>query len=314
MNSRVFQLLAVFMILAVCVSGAFAEQHKSAPYHIAIVQNHHQGQQVPSPLLTANLYGTAATFVGSPYADAAAAGYNPLNATGADLWPCFGSATDTAGTNANPYCASFADDYYVSTSGSPTTNVYIPGGAAVLGTPSYTWSLTACDASTTADTFNFCGQTNTWYEDDTGDSADELTYSITAQQGTTYVSDSGTVVFGPNGFGGASPAANVVIYGDANFGTDGVATGPNNGNCSADFGYPLTAGAWPGSTYVIAAGKTCKNPTAGTVSFVATTEVATPVYTESSKASVCLTTPTPCWTVKFTKKYALTQKFSINLE
>lgn len=80
-----------------------------------------------------------------------------------------------------------------------------------------------------------CDQTETFYEDDTGDSTDDLLYSVVVEQGTSVIADSGTIDFGPNPCGG-SPAV-VVFTGDANFGTLGV-TGKNNGNCDADFNYP----------------------------------------------------------------------------
>jgi len=170
--------------------------------------------------------------------------YDGANSDGTELWPCFGAGSGTP----NPDCDALGDP-----SGP------FPGGGAALGTPAYVWTLAAdsvdtplqpygCNASTTADATNYCGQTNTWYEDWSGDTADELLYIIDGtQNGTTNVLfDSGTVDFGPNPYGdlfaAPGPPADVVIYGDQNFGTYGVGTGPNNGACEADFNYPIPGG------------------------------------------------------------------------
>ena len=181
---------------------------------------------------------------------------------------------------------------------------YLPTGGAAIGIPQYVWSFSACDGTSN---LNPCGQTETWYEDDSGDTTDDLIYAITATQvqsgKTVYVADSGVVDFaGPNPFGGASPPADVVIYGDQNFGTGG-ATGKNNGNCSANFNYPVS---WPTITYpyVVAANKTCVNPLPGLVTITALTELAHPTYTVHGSTA----------TVKFTVIKKLTQKWTIWLQ
>jgi hypothetical protein len=288
--------LVVLTVLAFTVVGQLAV---AQPHHYTVkVVPRAQAEAVPESGVAKNLYGTSAVFAFSPYTQSS----SPTNSDGTDLWPCFGSYTSSGGTSSeNPDCPTIGD---------PSQG--FPAGGVVLGGYAYTWSLSDCNATST--TAPPCGQTETWYEDDSGDSTDELTYTIEATQGSTVIADSGTVVFGPNTFGGQSPAANIVISGDENFGDMGVKTGPNNGNCDADFDYPLTSAAFPGSTYVIAAGKTCGAAVSGPVSLTATTEVATPKYTKSTSSSVCGSVGTPCYTVKFTKKYSVTQKWTINLQ
>jgi hypothetical protein len=249
-----------------------------------------------NPPPTKNLYGLGQAFVFSPFTQSS----SPTNSDGTDLWPCFGNTS-----SANVDCP---------TIGNPTQT--FPTGAAALGTPAYVWSFSACDASSSS--VGPCGQTNTWYEDDTLDTTDDLIYSITATQvqsgKTVYVADSGIVDFaGVNPFGGASPAADVVIYGDQNFGTLGV-TGKNNGNCSGNFNYPVASNQESGITYpyVIAAGKTCVDPVPGLVTLTATTELGTPTYTKTTKG--CPNGETSCYTVKFTKKYSVSQKWTIWLQ
>jgi len=273
--------VVVALIIAFCAFGQLVLAETPHNYQVRVVPRT-QGNAIHASTLADNLYPTWAAFAGSPWTSTS----SPTNSDGTDLWPCFGG-----GNTQNVDCPTIGD---------PTQN--FPDNGVAVGSPSYTWSLSACDATSTSS--NYCGQTETWYEDDSNDSSDFLIYSITAQQGSNYIADSGTVVFGPNSFGGLSPAANVIIYGDQNFGTMGE-TGVNNGNCEANYDYPLSSPGWPGSTYVIAAGKTCVAPVTGTVNFVATTEVATPSYTKQKNGT---------YTVKFTSKYKLQQKWSITLQ
>jgi hypothetical protein len=261
--------------------------------------------------LANGLYSAGAAFVGTPYSDSAIAGNSAgvFNADGTEVWPCFGGYDGSTESTENADCEYFEDTGYTPKS------VPLPAGAAILGTPSYTWSLADCDAS--ASTVNPCGQTNTWYEDDSNDSTDELLYIIEVTQGTAVIADSGTVDFGPNVYGGLSPAADVVIYGDQNFGTMGE-TGENNGNCEASFGYPLATNANPGSVYTVQANKTCVAPVAGLAKLTATTEIASPAYTALTRGTggngqTCTKTA-PCYDVKYTVKYKLAQSWDINLE
>jgi hypothetical protein len=293
---RIFQVAVLVLIVAFCF-GQFA---------LAADPHHWTVKAIPSGSVRANgahsnaadannLYAEYAAFVLSPVT----AYVNPFNTDGSELWPCFGG-----GTAANTDCSSIGDPAQ-------------PYVGVSLGAPSWTWPLSLCDASSTADAGNYCGQTNTWYEDDSLDSTDDLTYLIYATQGaaTNFIADSGTVDFGPNVYGVLNPGYSVIIYGDQNFGTYGVAAGPNNGACSGPYNYPLTAPANPGAVYVIPAGKTCHNPASGLVNFAAVTEIGTPKYKKSTSATVCAPAGgPPCWTVSFTKKKAITQKWSIWLD
>jgi hypothetical protein len=321
MTSRSPKLFACLAVVALFICGqAFAEDKKpEVPHHwhISVMPHNSNGLHVQANIggaPPANLYSLGEQFVTEP---------NPPfnNSDASDYWPCFG--TGGSGTAENPDCPTLGD---------PT--IPFPGGAAVLGTPTYVWYLNAnstdaplqpfgCLANTTADATNYCGQTNTWYEDWSNDTADELLYTLEATQNGSVIADSGTVDFGPNTFGGLVPAADVVIYGDQNFGTDGVATGPNNGNCEMNFDYPLTAPSYPG-VYVVAAKKTCVNPVASSsisgaitlqeVKLTATTEIGTPAYTHSTSAVTCAGTAGPpysCYTVKWTSVHKLTQSWYI---
>lgn len=278
-RTRCFHLATVALIVTVCFSGQLALSQS----HFEVRAVPHQAQTTPdsNPAPTANLYGLSATFAGTPFA------LGP-NTDGSDRWPCFGS------NSTNTDCP---------TIGNPS--ITFPTGGAALGVPQYVWSYTACDANSSS--VPPCGQTNTFYEDDSNDSTDDLIYLLTATQvqsgKVVYVADSGTVDFaGANPFGGAAPPADVVIYGDQNFGTLG-ATGKNNGNCSANFNYPVT---YPTITYpyVVAANKTCVNPVPGLVTITALTELAHPTYTQHGSTA----------TVKFTIIKKLQQKWTIWLQ
>ncbi len=237
-------LLQVFLTLAIAALFVCGQQVFAAevPHHWHVKVLPHQptnrsgeASDAVGAAPAAGLYGIGQAFVETPLGQSE-------NTAGAELWPCFGGS----GT-AQPDCA------FIGSTG--TADAASLSGSAVLGTPAYVWYLNVdttdapnqpfgCAATTTADTENYCGQTNTWYEDWSGDTADELTYLLEATQNGSVVADSGTVDFGPNSYGANTPVADVVIYGDQNFGTDGVATGPNNGNCEANFNYPI-----PGAYY-----------------------------------------------------------------
>ena len=295
--TRIFQVAVVVLIVAFCF-GQFA---------LAADSHHWAARAVPSTNMRGpgvhgnaadanNLYALWGAFAGGPIASYA----SPFNSDGSEIWPCFGG-----GTAANPDCPSI---------GSPTQPFATSG--VVVGAPFFTWPLSFCDQTTT--TATPCGQTETWYEDDSADTTSDLTYLITATQGTgtglKYIADSGTVDFGPNPFGVlGNPGGVIIISGDQGFGTMGQ-TGPNNGNCFASFNYPLTAPANPGGVYVVAAGKTCVAPVSGLVTFTAVTELGKPAYKKQTSATVCGSVPTPCYTVTFAKKKAITQKWTIWLD
>jgi hypothetical protein len=290
-----FALLAV-VALSICGPRAYAAENHNK-YTIKFVPHRTDAVATPAALAN-NLYSVGAWF--------AATSYPTANTDGSNLWPCFGSYDGSSTSTENPDCP---------TIGSP--KVGFPIGGVVLGTPSYSWSLAACNA--TSSTSPECGETETWYEDDTNDlsATDELLYTIEATQGTTVIADSGTVDFGPNPYAGGSPAYDIIIYGPQNFGNMGVTAGPNNGNCIPNEGYPLATAANPGSVYVVAAGKTCGVPTTGAVSLTATTEVGSPTYTAVTKGTggngQACTKTAPCYDTKWTSKYKLTQKWTIYL-
>jgi hypothetical protein len=303
MNCRLFQVLTFLAIIALFIHGQpVVAQSEPHHYRVEAVDREQPEAPATNPPPAKNLYGVYQAFVGSPFASKDTA----TNSDGTEIWPCFGATSP-----GNVDCPNV---------GKPAQ--LLPPNAAVLGTPSLTWpfanatGVVGCDQSTTTDT-KPCGQTNTWYEDDTLDSTDDLTYTIVATQiqGTKMVTlaNSGTVDFGANPFGAAT-GANVVIFGDQGFGTIGVPTGPNNGECSTSFNYPLTAPKNPGGTYVIAAGKTCLNPKPGLVTITATTELGTPTYTKSTSKTACAPVTPPCYLVTYTKKYSVIQKWNIWLK
>ncbi len=191
--------------------------------------------------------------------------------TGVDEWPCSGG---------QPECA--------------TIN---PLGL-VVGDPAYIWSLTDCNATSTS-TPN-CGQTETWYEDNTNDTTDDLIYSLVARQGKNYIYDSGTVDFGVVYVGAPFPHLGGLIS-DSNFGTMGE-TGENNGNCYASYNYPYPT--LPGY-FTIAANQTCSAPIAGPVSITATTALATPTWKYKNGVP---------YEVTFTIKHGITQEWTIYLQ
>ncbi|MGB9235987.1 MAG: hypothetical protein WCC04_16375 [Terriglobales bacterium] len=314
--TRIFQIAVLVLVVAFCfgqmaVAGNVPHNWgvKAIPASHARAQAIHSNATMPN-----NLYAEWQYFVGTPWA----AYSSPTNTDTSDIWPCFGG-----GTSANPDCPTIGD---------PTQPFAVNG--VVVGAPSYTWGLAFCNANTS--TSGYCGQTETWYEDDSTDITDDLTYLITATQvqggSTKYLVDSGTVDFGTNPYGAlGNPGGTIIIYGDQNLGTYGVATGPNNGNCDANFQYPIPGYVSPTATptgiaypFVIAAGKTCSapiattSPTVGEVTFTATTELGTPKYTKLTTGldgygNHC-TVAAPCAKVTYTKIHSISQKWTIVLE
>src|SRR5215469_15740605 len=229
------------------------------------------------------------------------------NADGSDLWPCIGRATG------NPDCPVV---------GNPS--ITLPRGGIVLGFPSFTWSLAAgpaavngvgCDALSNGTTgaqptqYRPCAQLDTWFEDNSNDPTDDLLQRITVTQGSRVIYDSGTVDYGPAG--PITYPVRVLLNTDVNFGFwPGAAVGPNNGNCVANVGYPLSAPTNPGTTYVVAAGQTCEQPVAGKVRIVTVTMLATPTYAQAS-GDVCSSSgvASPCFTVTWTKRDEIHQDF-----
>jgi hypothetical protein len=291
--TKVFQCAVLALIVAFCFgTSALAAE---VPHHwsVKVVPGSVQHAQKLHPRAadTNGLYSSGEAFVATPFDF-----YASENSDGSDVWPCFGG-----GTSANSDCPTIGD---------PAQDNY----SVAIGSPAFTYSLAGCDATSTSSLP--CGQTNTWYEDDSLDSTDDLTYLIEATQGTTVIADSGTVDFGPNPYGVSNPGFNIIIYGDQAFGTEGQ-SGVNNGECSAAFNYPLASAANPGAVYVIPAGKTCHAPVSGLVTLAATTELGTPKYTKKTSGVIDGTTCSvahPCYTVTYTKKFSLAQKWTIWLD
>ncbi|HTA66487.1 MAG TPA: hypothetical protein VK753_13395 [Xanthomonadaceae bacterium] len=260
----------------------------------------------------ADIYGLQASFTQ----------VNPTegpNADGTDLWPCFGYGTK--GTN--PDCP---------TIGNPAIPFRI--GGIVAGNPQYVWMLAnntgygyhndfgngnGCDAYVNGTTgpsgaaYKPCGQIATWYEDNTNDSTDDLLQRIVVRQGDRVIYDSGMVDYGP-----AGPSVNypvdVILNTDANFGYwPGSTLGPNNGNCSANLGYPLSAPANPGAVYVVAADRTCARPATGKATVTTSTILATPYYHKAT-GGACSGGASTCYTVDWKRNYEIHQDFDLFLE
>jgi hypothetical protein len=239
------------------------------------------------------------------------------NADGSDVWPCFGRAS-------NPDCA---------TVGNPP--VTLPRGGIVMGRAAFSWALqndniigfglgngTGCDALTNGTVgqpsegvlYRPCGQIFTSFEDTTGDSTDDLLQRIVVRQGDRIIYDSGIVDFGPAG--PIKYPVDVDLYYDANFGYwPGAQNGPDNGNCSGNLDYPLTAATFPPTGYVVASNSTCQQPVAGPATFTTYTELATPEYKQvSGRACTSKGVTSPCFTVKWTRRYVIHQDWNIFLQ
>jgi hypothetical protein len=239
------------------------------------------------------------------------------NADGSDIWPCLGRGNNTDCTLI----------------GNPP--VALPRGGIVMGRPAFTWALqnnniigfglgngTGCDALTNGTVgqpsegvlYRPCGQIFTSYEDDTGDSTDDLLQRVVVTQGDKVIFDSGVVDFGPAG--PIKYPVDVILFSDANFGFwPGAEDGPNNGNCSGNLNYPLTAATFPATGYTLASNSTCQQPVAGPATFTTYTELATPQY-ERNTGRTCTSkgVASPCFTVRYTRRYLIHQDWKIFLE
>jgi hypothetical protein len=330
-----FQCTVVVLIIAFCAFGQFAIAQNKPHTHMMVVPRTPSDVHSDALPPTAGIYAVTQGFVGTPYPNWV------QNSNGAELWPCFGSYNGTATSTENVDCP---------TVGSPTIGFTAGGG--VFGTPSYTWPLATstsstgyttygCDGTTNGtqnpyaqgetwdpaaiNTFYIpCGQINTWYEDWTGDSTDEILWNAEVtqvQSGVTKVlADTGIQDWGPNAYGDVSvygQPVDVVFYQDFNFGGLGD-TGKNNGNCVPNFDYPIpqVSGA-PSPSYPLieAAGKTCGEPKTGIATITVTTELGTPTYTLVTTAKGCAPTAPPCYTVKYTvtTPHKISQKWDIYL-
>jgi len=289
-RSRLFQALVLVALVAFFACSQLAVAQEKPHYQIKVLPRMNSDVPQVNPGPPANLYGLGQAFTAFA-----------LDSNSADAWPCFGNTASPS-----PDCSTIQD------------------GGVVVGIPSYVWSFANCDADTngTSNTkYVPCGQTETWYEDDSGTgNTFDLTYLLTAtqvQSGVTkYLVDSGTVDFGPNPFGGATPPSDVIVFGDQNLGDwPGATSGKNNANCTANVNYPTSSDPATG-LFIIQANKTCVAPLPGLVTFTAVTTVAQPIYTMHSTVAACGATPPPCWTVTYsaTGKKFVSQKWNVWLQ
>jgi hypothetical protein len=312
--NRVSRPLRLLVFLTIVAGGLSAEP--------CLAQVHHQ-QMRPAPhgqaLANAAMRADTATLPNQLVAlQATMTQVYPtigINADGSDLWPCFGFSPAP-----NPDCA---------TAGNP--EIQLPLGGAVLGFPAHVWKLQTegsingigCDALTNGTTgpsgaaYKPCGQIATWYEDDTFDSTDDLLQRIVVTQGVEerIIYDSGIVNYGPAGPAVPYPVT-VILNTDANFGYwPGATTGPNNGNCSGNIGYPLTSPANPGQVYVVGGHTSCDQPVPGPAHFATYTVLATPTYRQVTGAA-CTSkgVASPCYTASWTKTHEIHQDFDVFFE
>jgi len=314
--SRMFQTLASLAVAALLACGQQALAQENNHWQTRVpVSTHANVNSLSADPRTAprpDIYGLQATFTQ----------INPTigpNADGTDLWPCFGYGA--LGTN--PDCP---------TIGSPAIPFRL--GGVVVGVPQYVWKLAnnsgygysngdgngnGCDALINGTTgpsgaqYKPCGQIATWYEDDTNDSTDDLLQRIVVRQNNRVIYDSGVVDYGPAGPSVNYPVS-VILNTDANFGYwTGAASGPNNGNCSANVAYPLTSPTFPGRVYVAASGQTCQRPSTGPATFTTSTILATPRYKQAT-GTACAGGVSPCYTVEWIKNYEIHQDFDLFLE
>ncbi|HTD29443.1 MAG TPA: hypothetical protein VK660_08660 [Xanthomonadaceae bacterium] len=315
---RTFQTLASVATVALLICGQQALAQDSthritrvAPQDKARISTAssamYQSQTAPTP----DIYGLQATFTQ----------VNPKegpNADGTDLWPCFGYGSSAT----NLDCP---------TIGNPA----VPFSGVVLGAPQYVWKLAnntgygygggdgngnGCDAMINGTTgplaaqYKPCGQIATWYEDDSNDPADDLLQRIVVRQGDRIIYDSGIVDYGPAPSNLVYPVS-VILNTDANFGYwPGAASGPNNGNCSPDSGYPLTSPTFPtGKIYVVGANQTCQRPATGRATFTTWTALATPMYRQATGAA-CKGGVSPCYKVDWIRNHEIHQDFDVFLE
>ena len=302
---RTLLFLAVVSLVAFCFGTmALAEGPRITP---KVIHNPTtKANVIHSNTLADGLYGGWATLAGTPedyYA-------SPTNSDGYPIWPCFGG-----GTAANADCPQIGDPAQ-------------PNYGIEVGSPFYTWPLALCTGGSSAAAP--CGESETWYEDDSNDTTDILAYEIYAKQGTDYVLNSGWQLYGPNPFGG-EPGANVLFSGPLFIGT---------GECSNNnYNYPIPAAqkgtpactssatCVPNPTYPIeiaptGAGATCHNTVAGTVNFETVTELAEGtaskfVFKNSATTCAGVSSAPYCYTFTVTSKgtaYAVTQKWNNALE
>ena len=214
--------------------------------------------------------------------------------------------------------------------------VPLPRGGIVMGRPAFTWALqnndiigfglgngTGCDALTNGTVgqpsegvlYRPCGQIVTTYEDDTGDSSDDLLQRIVVTQGNKIIFDSGIVDFGPAG--PINYPVSVILDTDANFGYwPGAQNGPNNGNCTGNINYPLRAPRhFPQPDIRLPRTAPASNRWPGRPPSLPTPRSQRP-STSASPETPCTSkgVASPCFTVKFSRRYLIHQNWQIFLE
>lgn len=279
----IFQSAVLALIIAVCAFAQLALAQSAPRSTLRRLPSNPQAAKAQPNDLPANLYGITQLF-------GFAATRFGLNSDGTTIWPCPG--TYTSSTAANPDCPTIGDP-----------SQPFPLGGGVFAQPLYLWSLSECNATSTSTPP--CGQIEYFYEDTTGDITDDLLVHWTAQQGSSYIYDTGLWDFGPDAFGqnGSDYPFTAVVNNDQNFGTMGQ-TGKNNGNCIGDYNYPFVGS--PTYPYFIAANKTCIAAVTGPVTLTGTVELATPNYHVNPKTGET--------TVTYTVKYKEEQKWTIYLQ
>ncbi len=348
MNSRVFQLLAVLMVVAICASGAMAAVANGPHSHIALKSGHHSAAVTPNPgpPPNAGLYGISAYFAAESLNQPGNAWTGPYPGLGTsaspnDLWPCFGADT-LSGT----------DCLYIGSTG--TSDPASLDAEVVIGDPSYTWYLSAntattqpygCDSTGVGpNNIHPCLQIENFYEDNSGDTTDDLLFMVTATQSGGTIYASGTQDYGPNPYGDLDPAGTIVFYEDAVFGIPNGGAENNLGPCFLSYNYPsnVTGGGYAtfeglantfegywgigGTKIGVAGAVTCVAPAPGAAAVTITTQLAAPTWAKETTAAKCtlagvysgatmplgLNSSSPyCYTVKYKAKYTLTQKFNV---
>jgi hypothetical protein len=259
--------------LFVCGQQAFAADSHRPNVKIRLAHRGGQGEmnEVSETAPAAQIYGVSQSFdVTSNYT----------------IWPCFGGAAGCSDTD---------------------------GGSVEVGVPEYAWLLVAntatnpdqefgCNSTTTASAADNCGEAETFYEDFTASTSDDLVVLWEVVQGTAVIYDSGNIDFGPDALGEAvSDYPLTVVFTNAqNFGTQGVSAGPNNGNCFPSFNYPSSVNGFPGQ-FGITGKKTCVNAVSGLATVETTIEKESAAWILSNSATVCAPAGgPPCYTVKYT--------------
>lgn len=322
-KARCLQFVVIAFVVTFCF-GQLATAEMPHSHMIVVPRAHSQirpntgGTGIPA----AGLYAVTQGFFNTPYPN-----WNN-NSDGYELWPCFADTANSSSPTPGPN----PDCQYIG-----TPQIAFQSGGGAFGTAGYSWPLQTtsqygitsygCDGSTNGtqnpytqgetwdpasiDGFYIpCGQINTWYEDWSNDSADDILWSAVVTQGTSVIADTGIQDWGPNTYAAtaAPPPIDVIFYQDFNFGALGQ-TGKNNGNCVPNFNYPTSTAGIATLSYpvITAANKTCVDPVPGPATISVTTEIATPAWTCKTTKGV-----TTC-TVKYTKKYSVAQKWNINL-